>query len=160
MSASRAIATLAGLAAAAILAAGCGNPAPVVDEVVKIADGPTIATVKPFRPTGPPAAPRKLLQAPEVQPQPRTTVPAWVHRTIDIDTATMFVACEGASFYLYNGRLPTENDWLNMVGGAVLSQIPAYKAQQISDQLAEIEYSEHPFLAAVQLSQMLGCASL
>lgn len=160
MSASRAIATLTGLAAAATLAAGCGNPGPVMDDVVKIADGPALASAKPFRPTGPPAAPRKVLQEPEVQPRPRTTIPGWVDGTIDIDRATTFVACEGASFYLYNGRLPTGDDWLNMVGGWVLSKIPAYKAEQIADQLAAIEYSEQPFLAAAQLTQTLGCAYL
>ena len=47
-----------------------------------------------------------------------------------------------------------------MVGGAVLSQIPTYKAEQIGDQLAEIEYSEEPFLAAAQLTQTLSCAYL
>ena len=47
MSASRAIATLAGLAAAATLAAGCGNPAPVLDDaVVRIAKGPALDTVQ------------------------------------------------------------------------------------------------------------------
>ena len=47
-----------------------------------------------------------------------------------------------------------------MLGGWVLSQIPAYKAQQIADQLDAIEYSQQPFLAAAQLTQTLGCAYL
>ena len=159
MSASSAIATLTGLAAAAIVAAGCGNPAPVVDDVVKIAEGPALASAKPFRATGTPAAPQRLLHRPDVQPRPQTTIPPSVG-AVDSERAAVFVACEGASFYLYNGRLPTSDDWPNMLGGWVLSQIPAYKAQQIADQLEAIEYSEQPFLAAAQLTQTLGCAYL
>jgi hypothetical protein len=160
MSAQRALATLTGLAAAVSLAAGCGNPAPVVDDVVKIAKGPALPTAKPFRPAGPPAAPQRLLHGPDVQPQPRATIPPSVGGALDTDRAAVFVTCEGASFYLYNGRLPTSEDWPNMLGGWVLSQIPAYKAQQIADQLETIEYSEQPFLAAAQLTQTLGCAYL
>lgn len=160
MSASRAIAAIAGLATAAILASGCGNPAPVVDDVVKIAKGPALANAKPFRPAGPPAAPQRLLHSPDVQPRPRATIPPSVGGALDSDRAAVYVACEGASFFLYNGRLPTSDDWPNMLGGWVLSQIPAYKAQQIADQLDVIEYSEQPFLAAAQLTQTLGCAYL
>jgi hypothetical protein len=168
MSAYKLIATIAGLAAAAILASGCGSAGPVVDDVVrpavddivKIAKGPTLPSAKPFRPTGPPAAPQRLLHSPEVQPQPRATIPSSLSGAMDPDRAAVFVACEGASFYLYNGRMPTGDDWPDMLGGWVLSQIPAYKAQQVVEQLDAIDYSAQPFLAAAQLTQTLGCAYL
>lgn len=154
---------VAGVAAAGLIASGCGGNvvSPVVDDVIRVAERPAIASPTPFRPTSPMAAPRSVLELPQVQARPRAVLPQSVSAApADSEVVARFVVCEGAGFYLATGHLPTAGDWQDMLGGWALSQVPPGQAEAIGDELEAIAESPNPFQAAAQLSHLLGCSTL
>jgi hypothetical protein len=160
----RSIAGVVAVAAAGVLASGCGNTSavtPILDDAVRFAEGPPVSLpAAPPRASTPPSLP-PAARLPDVQPQPSPALPDEVGRApVDSELATTFVLCDGVGFYLENGYMPGPGDWSSMFGGYMLSRIPAYQAEQIGEQLSEVAESPDPVLEAAQLSHALSCAAL
>jgi hypothetical protein len=161
----RALALVGAIAAlAGSLASGCGGErivASVVDDAVRVAQRPAVPRPSPPLSTGPIAAPRSALRLPSVRPRPSPVLPEAVERAApESELVTTFILCDGLGFYLETGALPTAADWPQLFGGYLLSQVPAYRAQEIGDALLLVVETPEPFYEAALLSHRLGCELL
>ena len=93
------------------------------------------------------------------QARPAAYLPAQVQQASgESEIVATFIVCDGLGFYISYGRLPAPGDWPQLVGGSLLSRVPAYRAREIGEVLQRVTSDENPLLAASQATHQFGCA--